>query len=243
MPPRAYSWIKKVEVISLKAWAWKLEPSLSPNSTRQSRTRGLEQSIKWSHQSWCSPSFKPINNVPPHLVYQNFTHIRPWRTVSVSTSLKAFHISFPCSLCFSFCFHSLAGSRSPPRICDLRQLCFYLTVVQCGGSAVAGLFFWFAWATPAAAFKRRLSRKLNSVGTLGWSGLALQVVFPFAGGKTRQALSQGPPVFQMSAYQAPVVRWCPRIQGSHAAKPKVNEGWEWISQGHERQEAGLTAGH
>lgn len=59
--------------------------------------------------------------------------------------------------------------------------------------------------TPAAVFNQRLSGKLNSVGTLG-SGLALQVVFPFAGGKTRQALSQGPPVFQMSAYQASAVR-------------------------------------
>ena len=78
--------------------------------------------------------------------------------------------------------------------------------------------------TPAAVFNQRLSRKLNSVGTLGWSGLALQVVFPFAGGKTRQAVSQGPPVFQMSAFQASVVRWCPTSQWSHAAKPKVNGG-------------------
>ena len=77
--------------------------------------------------------------------------------------------------------------------------------------------------TPAAVFNQRLSGKLNSVGTLG-SGLALQVVFPFAGGKTRQALSQGPPVFQMSAYQASVVHWCPTSQWSHAAKPKVNGG-------------------
>lgn len=78
--------------------------------------------------------------------------------------------------------------------------------------------------TPAAVFNQRLSGKLNSVGTLGWSGLALQVVFPFGGGKTRQALSQGPPVFQMSAYQVSVVRWCPTSQWSHAAKPKVNAG-------------------
>ena len=77
---------------------------------------------------------------------------------------------------------------------------------------------------PAAVFNQRLSRKLNSVGTLGWSGLALWVVFPLAGGKTRQALSQGPPVFQISTYQASVVRWCPMSQWSHAAKPKVSGG-------------------
>ena len=59
---------------------------------------------------------------------------------------KGIAYQFPPFTVLQFRFHSFAGSRPPPKICDLRQLFFYLTIVRCGGSGGQEGCSGFAWA-------------------------------------------------------------------------------------------------
>lgn len=84
---------------------------------------------------------------------------------------------------------------------------------------------------PATVFNWRLSRKLNSVGTLGVIRLGSPSGVSLCRRQDEAGSLSSPPVFQVSAYPAPVVLLMSRGQGSHAAKPKVNGGGSGFHKG------------